>query len=140
MTFEGQEYLSQTDSISSPILSSDLEQICLNIVKHIQEVSGGNIQISRMNLFFKIDDKNRIWLLFCSGIKVREKFLSKEEKSSLGIKKNERITSPVFCYASRKIDKDQMMRSKTNPMLGKKFCANCESHLFTLKSRRERNV
>lgn len=42
-TFEGPEYLATSDSINSPILSSDLEQLCVNIVKHIQEVSGGNI-------------------------------------------------------------------------------------------------
>lgn len=34
-TFEGPEYLSSSDSISSPILSSDLEQLCVNIVKHV---------------------------------------------------------------------------------------------------------
>lgn len=34
-TFDGPEYLSVSDSISSPLLSSDLEQLCVNIVKHV---------------------------------------------------------------------------------------------------------
>lgn len=45
----------------------------MNIVKHIQDISGGNIQISRMVLYFKLDDRNRLWLLFCTGLKIRER-------------------------------------------------------------------
>ncbi|CAD8090679.1 unnamed protein product [Paramecium sonneborni] len=95
VTFEGPEHLSTTDSIASPILSSDIEQICLNIVKHIQDVSGGNIQISRMVLFFKIDEKNRLWLLFSSGVKVRQKFINEETVSDFP-KQKERIQSPIM--------------------------------------------
>lgn len=74
ITFEGAENLTNSESITSPILATDLEYICLNIVKHIQEVSGGNIQISQMVLYFKVDQTNKLWLLFCSGIKIREKY------------------------------------------------------------------
>ncbi|CAD8093899.1 unnamed protein product [Paramecium primaurelia] len=95
VTFEGPEHLSTTDSIASPILSADIEQICLNIVKHIQDVSGGNIQISRMVLFFKIDEKNRLWLLFSSGVKVRQKFINEETVSDFP-KQKERIQSPIM--------------------------------------------
>jgi len=55
VTFEGAEHLCISDSISSPLLAQDLEQTCVNIVKHIQDVSGGNIQLQRMVLFFKLD-------------------------------------------------------------------------------------
>ena len=73
VTFEGAEHLCTADSISSPLLAQDLEETCVNIVKHIQDVSGGNIQIQRIVLFFKLDTHNRLWLLFCTGLKVREK-------------------------------------------------------------------
>jgi hypothetical protein len=73
-TFEGPEYLAIQDSILSPILSADLEQVCINIVKHIQDISGGNIQISRMVLYFKLDGNNQLWLLFCTSLKIRERF------------------------------------------------------------------
>lgn len=55
VTFEGAEHLSIADSISSPLLAQDLEQTCVNIVKHIQDVSGGTIQVQRMILYFKHD-------------------------------------------------------------------------------------
>lgn len=28
-----------------------------------------------MILYFKLDDKNRLWLMFCTSLKVREKLL-----------------------------------------------------------------
>ena len=46
----------------------------MNIVKHIQRVSGGNTQIYQMDLVFKLDFDNRLWLLMCTGLKIREKF------------------------------------------------------------------
>ncbi|CAD8141628.1 unnamed protein product [Paramecium pentaurelia] len=94
-TFDGPEYLIQGDSINSPLLSADLEQLCVNIVKHILEVSGGNIQIIRMVLYFKVDYENRIWLLFCTNIKVKDKFND--------ILQQPRVLSPIF----RVLRKDQ---------------------------------
>ncbi|CAK58493.1 unnamed protein product (macronuclear) [Paramecium tetraurelia] len=94
-TFDGPEYLIQADSINSPLLSADLEQLCVNIVKHILEVSGGNIQIIRMVLYFKVDYENRIWLLFCTNIKVKDKFND--------IMQQQRVFSPIF----RVLRKDQ---------------------------------
>ncbi|CAD8045622.1 unnamed protein product [Paramecium sonneborni] len=95
-TFDGPEYLSVSDSISSPLLSSDLEQLCVNIVKHVQEVSGGNIQIIRMVLYFKVDQDNRIWLMFCTGIKVKDKFSTHPEKN--------RTDSPLFKIIRRDLE------------------------------------
>ncbi|KAM3144461.1 hypothetical protein pb186bvf_003330 [Paramecium bursaria] len=100
-TFEGPEYLSESDSISSPLLSSDLEQLCVNIVKHVQEVSGGNIQIIRMVLYFKVDEDNRIWLLFCTGVKVRDKFTQRGEEQP-------RVQSPLFRIIRRDLEPVEM--------------------------------
>jgi len=103
-TFEGGEHLSNSDSISSPILASELEQTCLNIVKHVHSVTSGNVQISKMVLYFKLDDKNRLWLLFCTGLKLREKMqLPGQGLSSTGFKKkNERPLSPIMTVALKR--------------------------------------
>ena len=57
----------------SPILSTDLEKTCSNIVRHIMDISSGTIQITRMILYFKIDHNNKLWLMFCSNIKIKDK-------------------------------------------------------------------
>ncbi|KAM3128080.1 hypothetical protein pb186bvf_019843 [Paramecium bursaria] len=128
-TFEGPEHLSIADSIASPILSADIEQICLNIVKHIQDVSGGNIQISRMVLFFKIDEKNRLWLLFSSGVKVRQKFINEETLADMP-KNRDRIMSPIMILQSQpkrvqfpKFSVDTQGMVSSNSMI----CNNCSS-------------
>lgn len=101
ITFEGKENLTNSDSIASPILANDLEYSCLNIVKHIQEVTGGNLQISRMTLYFKLDNQNRLWLLYSTGITVREKFNNLTEKEKK--KKNERLLSPILTMAKQEL-------------------------------------
>jgi hypothetical protein len=71
-TFEGPDHLSVSECLNSPLLANEIEKICLNIVKHIADVSGGNVQISRMTLYFKNDVSNRLWLMFCSRLRVRD--------------------------------------------------------------------
>ena len=44
-TYEGSEYLAMQESIMSPILQNDLESICANIRRHVEEISSGNISI-----------------------------------------------------------------------------------------------
>ena len=71
-TFEGPDHLSVSECLNSPMQAGEIEKICLNIVKHIADVSGGNVQISRMTLYFKNDAENRLWQLFCSRLRVRD--------------------------------------------------------------------
>lgn len=54
-TFDGSFHLSITDPICSPFLEDLIDTTCANIASHIQTVSGGNIRISRMTLYFRID-------------------------------------------------------------------------------------
>lgn len=72
-TFDGLEKNCISEGIVSPLVAQDIERICLNMVRHIQEVSGGNTQVYQMKIFFKVDAGNRVWFQFCSGIKVRNK-------------------------------------------------------------------
>ena len=40
VTFEGPEHLTSEEFVSSSILASDIEYMCFNIAKHVEEVSG----------------------------------------------------------------------------------------------------
>ncbi len=59
-----------------------------------------------MVLYFKLDEKNRLWLMFCTGLKLREKG---HYSSQMGLpkKKNDRALSPVMCISTRKEDLNQ---------------------------------
>ena len=104
-TFEGPEHLSTADSVSTPILASELEQTCVTIVKHINSVTSGNIQISKMVLYFKLDEKNRLWLLFCTNLKFREKGGLSNTKVAAK-KRVQRPMSPIMTMAVKKEEKN----------------------------------
>ena len=71
-TFEGAEHLSKSVPIvNSGYLARQAQAICNSIVDHIAEISSGYNRISRMVVDFKVDEKNRLWLLSCSSIRMR---------------------------------------------------------------------
>lgn len=49
-----------------------------------------------MTLYFKVDKENRIWLLFCTGIKVKDKFSESIQR--------ERAESPIFRVIRRDLE------------------------------------
>jgi len=78
-TFDGKEQFVLAESILSSAVSSDIENTVLNIVKHIQDVSEGNTVVRKLHLFFKIDKNNRLWILHCSRIEIRNESGSHRE-------------------------------------------------------------
>lgn len=70
-TFEGKPHLSKDFPIKANTTKRKLQNIISNIGQHILDVSGGNIHISSMTLFLKVDLNGNIYLLFCSKVKVR---------------------------------------------------------------------
>lgn len=47
-----------------------LEAQCETIVKHLRDTSAGRVSVARMELFFKVDAVNRIWLLYCNSLRL----------------------------------------------------------------------
>lgn len=72
-TFEGPEYICEAESLSSSLIAEEIQNTCLQIVKHIEIVSGDNISLTQLVLYFKVDPQGRLWLLFCTGVKFRER-------------------------------------------------------------------
>ena len=70
-TFEGPSYLAKEDSVNSPLLTQRLRKMADDIVEHILGISGGLITIHKMELFFRIDDNNKIWLIYCPRIEIK---------------------------------------------------------------------
>ena len=72
VTFEGPDHQSVQDPIRSPTLENLIEKTCHDIAQHIQEVSGDNIQIARMSLYFRCDNNSQLWLSFVTRMKIRD--------------------------------------------------------------------
>ena len=100
-SFDSSDKDCNSEPISSPMLVTDIEKLCLNMVHHIQEISGGNTQITQMNFYLKLDENNKMWLLFCTKMKILDKADSichnGEHVTQLKVNsKNDRIKSPRF--------------------------------------------
>lgn len=70
LTYEGMEYNSKLEPVTAPWIISEIQKTCIGIASHITAVTGGNVTISRMVLFFKQDKYDKIWMMYCSALKV----------------------------------------------------------------------
>lgn len=95
-TFEGSEHICEAESVASSFLSQQLQNACNNMVNHIEIVSGGNIQIVKLVVYFKLDSSNRLWLLHCTGVKFREKGELLSTTHKLSKAKVPRNLSPIL--------------------------------------------
>lgn len=72
VTFEGPDFHSQVKPVRGPQLVMQVHEIADSIVQHVAAVTGDRMKISRMALNFKFDDRERLWLLFPSSIRIRD--------------------------------------------------------------------
>mmetsp|Transcript_37758 Transcript_37758/g.84180 ORF Transcript_37758/g.84180 Transcript_37758/m.84180 type:complete len:994 (+) Transcript_37758:287-3268(+) len=68
--FSGSVWLNDQCTLSGGVMSARLEAKCDAVVKHLREVTNGVVIVQRMELFFKVDLWNRIWLLYCNSLKL----------------------------------------------------------------------
>jgi hypothetical protein len=118
-------------------------------VKHVQEVSRGNTQITQLTFYLKLDQDNKMWLLFCQKLKVRgrEKILALKQSNFSKEAKNyqfsnnfvgNRVPSPVYrkirCDNSEYQEKEENLKYKINTgrltcepqnIGGLENCVNC---------------
>ena len=70
VTYEGPEYYSTAAPLRGSVLPSQVQRVCENVVSHVAEVSYQKLRIRRMVLNFKVDAKDRVWLLWSSSIRL----------------------------------------------------------------------
>eukprot|EP00743_Colponemidia_sp_Colp-15_P006598 GILK01007111.1.p1 GENE.GILK01007111.1~~GILK01007111.1.p1 ORF type:complete len:756 (-),score=125.15 GILK01007111.1:128-2395(-) len=70
VTYEGAEFHSYASPVRGAILPNRVQRTAQSIVQHISTISFDKYKISRMVLNFKVDAKDRIWLLWCSSIRL----------------------------------------------------------------------
>eukprot|EP01041_Mallomonas_annulata_P000320 gene320-580_t len=79
ITYEGPDYFSKATPIRGPVLAGQIQRYCESIVSHISEVTFGQVVISRIVLNFKVDSRDKIWLLHTTSIRT----IPSESKFSL---------------------------------------------------------
>eukprot|EP00798_Chlamydomonas_sp_ICE-L_P008267 gene8267-1536_t len=128
-TFGFDTWLNQHSLIMSMSLKSQLEKLCESVVRHLKDVSQSSVVVAKMELFFKIDHDNKIWLLFCNNLK-----LDKEALRQYALPKRSPLANVVAARLSVKL-KDPTVVEEDKPipvdhrpfmcvMTGETFCGD----------------
>lgn len=69
VTYEGPEFYCTSAPLRGPVLAGKLQRQCESIVAHISEVTFAQSQVSRIVLNFKVDSRDKVWLLYSTSIR-----------------------------------------------------------------------
>ena len=117
VTFEGLEHNSNSEAVTVPSIVKEIQKTCLGISDHIRVVTGGNVSITRMTLYFKQDYSDQIWLLFCTSLKIFDLNSFERETNSKEVK----ISLPEIAKKRKISSKCGLSELKVN----KKLCVAC---------------
>ena len=70
VTYEGAEHYSRATPVKGSILPSIVQGLCKSIVSHVAEVSFQKFNINRMALNVKVDPDDRVWVLWCTSLRL----------------------------------------------------------------------
>lgn len=65
--YEGPEYYFTSAPLRGPVLSGQIQKLCESVISHISEVTFGQKAVSRIVLNFKVDSRDKIWLLYSTS-------------------------------------------------------------------------
>ncbi|GBG29825.1 Small glutamine-rich tetratricopeptide repeat-containing protein beta [Hondaea fermentalgiana] len=74
VTYEGPDHYSRAAPVRGAHLPLAIQRVCEDIVNHVAEVSFRKFSISRMAANFKVDGNDRVWLLWCSSLRLAQSF------------------------------------------------------------------
>ena len=72
VTLEGPEYYITSAPLRGPVLAGQIQKLCESIVTHISEVTFAQKEITRLVLNFKVDSRDKIWLLYTTSIRLND--------------------------------------------------------------------
>jgi hypothetical protein len=125
-TFESWYCLTK-EELTSHLLSSDLQRLCDNIASHIANVSVNNITVKKMVLYFRVDTRDNIQLLFASEIKLSSRHdLSLE---TIGNTENRLTLRKILFRDPSKAVVEETTGLKDD---NRSYCRNCERLTFDL--------
>jgi hypothetical protein len=69
ITYEGPEAYSTSAPLRGPVLAGHCQKLTESIAQHISEVTFSQFQIARIVLNFKVDSRDKLWLLYSSSVR-----------------------------------------------------------------------
>jgi len=72
VTLEGPEYYITSAPLRGPVLAGQIQKLCESVVSHISEVTFAQKQVTRIVINFKVDSRDKIWLLYTTSIRLND--------------------------------------------------------------------
>lgn len=102
VTYEGPSHFSEEGSCAAHT-TVEIKNICSNIVSHFYATE--HKYITRMVLYFKVDEKDQVWLLWCGSLRVSDR----DAPSQMPLNLAPNFTSPALDAFSPEND-DKMLK------------------------------
>ena len=148
VTYDGEEFQAKTEPLKGRLLPERMQQIALNIVEHVSNITLEKLKIIRMILNFKVDKKDRIIFLWCSSLRIDQG--QRKAKLNIGTNKSLSIKINNDKVNETRIKSVDESKIKLNPpdninlfkysMLGKPiqphkeaYCLNCGQNVENYK-------
>jgi hypothetical protein len=69
---EGPEYYYTSAPLRGPVLAGQIQKLCESCVTHISEVTFAQKEVTRIVMNFKVDSRDKIWLLYTTSIRLND--------------------------------------------------------------------
>eukprot|EP00933_Yihiella_yeosuensis_P046653 TRINITY_DN4222_c0_g2_i1.p1 TRINITY_DN4222_c0_g2~~TRINITY_DN4222_c0_g2_i1.p1 ORF type:complete len:901 (+),score=165.03 TRINITY_DN4222_c0_g2_i1:128-2830(+) len=113
VTFEGPDFHSEVQPVRGGALVGKVHQIADCIVQHVAAVTNDRMKISRLALNFKIDHKDRLWLLFASSVRLRDELNARWDQAAVQeLSSNGLSNTPLEVHTTLKVP-DYIRRAQT---------------------------
>ncbi|RLN97830.1 hypothetical protein BBJ28_00004950 [Nothophytophthora sp. Chile5] len=144
VTFEeggGAEALSRADPVRGAMLPGMVQQLCEQVVDHVTRVSYHKFRIARMVLRLQADADDRLWLLWCSSLRLHPPLAAAITAMAPGVASFEvgirpldivgDVKLPAFAFAQGagggpvSLSSTNISRDEEEPRPGQARCASC---------------
>ncbi|RLN71036.1 hypothetical protein BBJ28_00018540 [Nothophytophthora sp. Chile5] len=143
VTFEeggGAEALSRADPVRGAMLPGMVQQLCEQVVDHVTRVSYHKFRIARMVLRLQADADDRLWLLWCSSLRLHPPLTAAITAMAPGVASFEAgirpldivgdVKVPAFAFAQDaggpvSLSSSNISRDEEEPRPGQARCASC---------------
>jgi len=72
VTMEGPEYYYTSAPLRGPVLAGQIQKLCESCVTHISEVTFAQKEVTRIVMNFKVDSRDKIWLIYTTSIRLND--------------------------------------------------------------------
>lgn len=139
ITYEGPEAYSTSVPLRGPVLAGQTQKLTETIAQHISEVTFSQFQISRLVLNFKVDSRDKLWVLYSSSVRCQAPpgladTTPNPTRALLNIDNTISIPEQIYLHPEKSFDGPAVRKQKIRCISCATDCIQDLRHPITYKS------